>query len=147
MECQDTTKGRQFEPSIALSVQWSSYIVHSFTERAQCYQGREQMMQCVMSLHMWCSLGCFIIWSQTDKTLFRNTAHNLRLFFLSCSVVVASNTHITHTMKYSTLINIHSSQFISPPLLISYSYSCVYCVGPCVYAGMRSKYAVKDEAV
>jgi hypothetical protein len=98
-------------------------------------------MQCVMSLHIWCSLGCFVIWSQTDKTLFRNTAHNLRLFVLSSSVVVACNTHITHTMKSqdSTLINIHSSDFISPPLLISYSYSCVYCVGPCVYAGVPSK--------
>ena len=74
--------------------------------------------------------------------------HNLRLFVLSSSVV-SSNKHIMHTMKGqdSSLINIHSSQFISPLMLISYSYSCVYCVSPCVYAGMRTKYAVKDEAM
>ena len=95
-------------------------------------------MQCVM----WFSLGCFVIWSQTDKTLFTNTTHNLRLFVLSSSVVVASNTHITRTMKGqdSTLTNIHSSQFISPPMLISYSYSCLYCVGPCACTVVHSKY-------
>ena len=48
--------------------------------------------------------------------------------------------------KDSSLMNIHSNQFISPLMLISYSYSCVYCVGSCVYAGMCTKYAMKDEA-
>lgn len=95
----------------------------------------------------WWSVPCgsewFVSWfgAKRTKTLFTNTAHNLRLFVLSNSVVVASNTHITHTMKGqdSTLLNIRSSKFISPPMLISCSYSCVCCVGPCVYAGVRSK--------
>jgi hypothetical protein len=107
------------------------------------------MMQCVILHYMWCSLGCFVIRSQTDKKLFRRTTHRLCLCVLSSSVVVASNTHIMCTMKGqdSSLINIHSSQFISPPSLISYLYSCVYCVGPCVYAGVHTKYAVKDGVV
>jgi hypothetical protein len=98
---------------------------------------------CSVSCHVTCGAVWVVLWfgAKRTKTLFRKSTHKLCLFVLSSSVVVASNTHISLTMKgqNTSLINIRSSQFISPTLLITYSYSCVYCVGPCVYAGMRTK--------
>jgi hypothetical protein len=100
----------------------------------------------------WCSVSCCVTggavcvvpWfgDKRTKTLFWNTAHKLRVCLFFPVLLWLPVTHITHTMKGqdSSLINIHSSQFITPPLLISYSYSCVYCVGPCVHAGMRVRH-------
>jgi hypothetical protein len=118
------------------------------------------MMQCVISHHTVYVATSVVpcLGVEGEKTLLRNTAHQLHLYVLSNALVVASNTHIICTTKGQdkTLINIRSSQFISPLMLISFRiHLCTVLVLEhtlvvvvrmyvCMYVYM---YAVNDEAL